>query len=58
MTESDLISHLDTDTNQVKAKRKKRLWREIEALKDKYKLRRELQDLDMLNDYDLQKLDI
>lgn len=58
MTEYDVISHLDTDTNQVKAKRKKRLWREIEALKDKYKLRRELQDLDMLNDYDLQKLDI
>lgn len=57
MKESELTSHLDTDTNQVKAKRKKRLWREIEALKDKYRLRKELQDLDLMSERELQKLD-
>lgn len=58
MKESDVISHLDPDTNTVKAKKKKRMWREIEALKDKYRLRKELQDMDIFNDYELQKIDI
>lgn len=57
MKQSELISHLDTATNQVKTKRKKRLWREIEAIKDKYRLRRELRDLDLVNQTDLGKLD-
>lgn len=58
MKESDVISHLDPDTNTVKAKKKKRMWREIEALKDKYRLRKELQDMDIFNEYELQKIDI
>jgi len=58
MKESDVISHLDPDTNTVKAKKKKRMWREIEALKDKYRLRKELQDMDIFNDYEMQKIDI
>lgn len=58
MKESDVISHLDIDTNTVRAKKKKRMWREIEALKDKYRLRKELQDMDIFNDYELRKSDI
>lgn len=58
MKESDVISHLDPDTNTVRAKKKKRMWREIEALKDKYRLRKELQDMDIFNDYELRKIDI
>lgn len=39
-------------------KNKKRRWREIEALKDRQKLRKELQDLDMFADtIDLESLD-
>lgn len=58
MSKSDVISHLDPDTNVVKSKKKKRMWREIEALKDKYKLRKELQDIDIFNEYEMQKFDI
>jgi len=57
MSKSDVVSHLDPDTNTVKSKKKKRMWREIEALKDKYRLRKELQDIDILSDYELGKLD-
>ncbi|MCY7296139.1 DUF3545 family protein [Alteromonas sp. a30] len=58
MSKSDVISHLDPDTNTVKSKKKKRMWREIEALKDRYRLRKELQDIDIFNEYELQKIDI
>ncbi|WP_407332211.1 DUF3545 family protein [Enterovibrio sp. 27052020O] len=34
-----------------RAKQAKRKWREIEALKDQQRLRRELQDIDMLGDF-------
>lgn len=57
MSKSDVVSHLDPDTNTVKSKKKKRMWREIEALKDKYRLKKELQDIDILSDYELGKLD-
>lgn len=58
MSKSDVISHLDPDTNTVKSKKKKRMWREIEALKDKYRLRKELQDIDIFTEHELQKIDI
>ncbi|MBV7299978.1 DUF3545 family protein [Enterovibrio paralichthyis] len=34
-----------------RTKQAKRKWREIEALKDKQRLRKELQDIDMLGDF-------
>ncbi|MGL5007460.1 MAG: DUF3545 family protein [Plesiomonas sp.] len=39
-----------------KQQQKKRKWREIEALKDKYRLQRELKSIDILNDYALEEL--
>lgn len=35
---------------------KKRKWREIEALKDRHRLKRELEDIDSFNEYELDKL--
>ncbi len=57
MSNSEVISHLDPDTNVVKSKKKKRMWREIEALKDKYRLRKELQDMDIFNEKELKHID-
>lgn len=37
---------------------KKRRWREIETLKEKYRLKRELEDLDWSTDYDLDAIDL
>ncbi len=45
------------EENSSKSKTKnKRRWREIEALKDKYRLKRELQDIDGTMDYSLEDL--
>ncbi|HAD41579.1 MAG TPA: DUF3545 domain-containing protein, partial [Plesiomonas shigelloides] len=45
----------ETDTSEKTSRggkqQKKRKWREIEALKDKYRLQRELKSIDILNDY-------
>jgi len=35
----------------------KRKWREIESIKEKYRLRNELKDIDPSMDYDLTELD-
>ena len=43
---AELMSIIDTESRPVKTKSKKRKWREIEAIQDKYKLDRELCDLD------------
>lgn len=37
---------------------KKRRWREIETLKERYRLKRELEDLDWSTDYDLDAIDL
>ncbi|WP_372869734.1 DUF3545 family protein [Shewanella sp.] len=39
-----------------KGSTKKRKWREIEALKDKHRLLKELQDIDSNFDYDVESL--
>ena len=53
MDQSDLMSMLDLESRPAKNKSKKRKWREIEAIQDQYRLRRELADMDMLLDYEL-----
>lgn len=58
MDKSNLIDHSDPETQCSKTKKKKRMWREIEAIKDKYRLRKELEDMDMFHDYELSSLDI
>lgn len=58
MDKNDLMSKLDQETRSTKSRKKKRMWREIEAIKDKYKLRKELEDMDMFNEYELSQIDI
>ncbi|MBY6063794.1 DUF3545 domain-containing protein [Pseudidiomarina sediminum] len=45
------------ETKQSKSRRSKRKWREIEALKEKYRLKEELQDMDYGLDLELDELD-
>ncbi len=58
MDKSDLMTKIDTESRSTKSRKKKRMWREIEAIKDRYKLRKELEDMDMFHDYELNSLDI
>lgn len=47
MDTSDLFEMLDLDDSSTKTKSKKRKWREIEAIKDRYQLEKELADIDL-----------
>ncbi|MEX1222730.1 Protein of unknown function [Pseudidiomarina planktonica] len=40
-----------------KSRNSKRKWREIEAIKEKYRLRQELQEMDFGLDVDLEEMD-
>ena len=44
--ETEELAVIDADVRQRQAN-KKRKWREIEALKDRYRLQRELQSIDL-----------
>lgn len=47
-----------SESKKSSGRGKKRKWREIEALKDKHRLRKELQDLDYFSDdISLEELD-
>lgn len=50
---SNLLSMIDMETRSSKTKKKKRKWREIEAIHDQYRLQRELEEMDMLNELDM-----
>ncbi|MBE0362844.1 hypothetical protein PULV_a0427 [Pseudoalteromonas ulvae UL12] len=54
----DILTMLENPVKPAKssAKNQKRKWREIEALKDKHRLRKELQDLDWSHDIGLEEL--
>ncbi|MDC3213403.1 DUF3545 family protein [Pseudoalteromonas distincta] len=45
----EILEGPDT-TRKTSQKNKKRKWREIEAIKDKHRLRKELQELDYFTD--------
>ncbi|PSW18999.1 DUF3545 domain-containing protein [Photobacterium sanctipauli] len=47
----DDILATDTPRRSSRSKPVKRKWREIEALKDRQRLRKELADIDMFRDY-------
>ncbi|MBC3767807.1 DUF3545 family protein [Neptunicella marina] len=55
MDNATLISMLDLETRDIKTKKKKRKWREIEAIQDQYRLRKELEEIDMM--YELDELE-
>lgn len=54
MDTSDLFAMLNLDETSTKTKSKKRKWREIEAIKDRYQLEKELADIDMSFDMALE----
>ncbi|WP_395344794.1 DUF3545 family protein [Ningiella sp. W23] len=47
MDSVEILSVLDNETRPNKIKSKKRKWREIEAIKEKYRLKQELIDMDV-----------
>ena len=48
---------LDIEASPAKTKSKKRKWREIEALRDRYALEKELAELDCGFEYELETLE-
>ncbi|QPG06259.1 DUF3545 family protein [Salinimonas marina] len=57
MDKSDLFTLLDIETTPAKTKSKKRKWREIEALQDRFALEKELADLDYSFEYELETME-
>ena len=55
MDTSALFAMLNLDETSTKTKSKKRKWREIEAIKDRYQLEKELADIDMSFDLALEE---
>ena len=52
---------MESDSNPTRsgrAKPVKRRWREIEAIKDRQRLQKELMDIDSFNDYNLEEIDL
>ncbi|MBD3586145.1 MULTISPECIES: DUF3545 family protein [Salinimonas] len=56
MDKSDLFSMLDIEATPAKTKSKKRKWREIEALQDRYRLEKELAEIDAGFEYELETM--
>lgn len=57
MDKRDTAVLLEADSASSKSKNKKRKWREIEAIKDRFKLRKELQDIDIFGELELVELE-
>ena len=53
---NELMSMLDIETRPAKTKNKKRKWREIEAIQDRYRLQKELEDMDLSLEAELENL--
>ncbi|MGB3725394.1 MAG: DUF3545 family protein [Glaciecola sp.] len=47
MESVDFLNTVEVESRGVKTKSKKRKWREIEAIKDRYRLKQELSDMDV-----------
>lgn len=57
MDNSDLFAMLDIEQRPAKTKSKKRKWREIEAIQDRFKLEKELVDIDLSLELELDNLE-
>lgn len=57
MDKSDLFAMLDIEETPAKTKSKKRKWREIEALQDRFKLEKELAEMDYGFEYELDAIE-
>lgn len=47
MESVDFLNAVESDSRGVKTKSKKRKWREIEAIKERFRLKQELCDMDL-----------
>lgn len=56
MERADILSVIDNETRPTKTKSKKRRWREIEAIKDRYQLKKELSEMDMSLEFELDEM--
>ncbi|MBT1450434.1 DUF3545 family protein [Glaciecola sp. XM2] len=56
MDSVEILSVINNETRPNKGKSKKRKWREIEAIKDKYRLKRELTEMDVGLELELEQL--
>lgn len=56
MDKIELMSMIDIESRPSKTKSKKRKWREIEEIQDRYRLRKELEDMDMSLEAEFAKL--
>ncbi len=54
---AELFESAVQNTKQSSKRGSKRKWREIESIKEKYRLRNELRDIDPSMDYDLTDLE-
>ncbi|MEC7690843.1 MAG: DUF3545 family protein [Pseudomonadota bacterium] len=57
MDKSDLFAMLNIEETPAKTKSKKRKWREIEALQDRFKLEKELAEIDYCFEYELESME-
>ena len=57
MDKSDLFAMLNIEETPAKTKSKKRKWREIEALQDRFKLEKELAEIDCGFEYELESME-
>ena len=57
MNQDDVFATVDSNKSTTKSTRsKKRKWREIEAIQDRFRLEKELAEYDVDFDYDLDSL--
>ncbi len=57
MDNQDILSLIDIDSRSSKSSKKKRKWREIEAIQDQYRLRKELADIDLSIEFELEQME-
>ncbi len=56
MESVDFLNSVDNESRSVKTKSKKRKWREIEAIKEKYRLKQELCEMDLSWELELSRV--
>ena len=56
MESVDFLNAVESDSRGAKTKSKKRKWREIEAIKERFRLKQELCEMDVSLDYELSRV--
>jgi hypothetical protein len=56
VNQNEVFAVVDTESRASKTRSKKRKWREIEAIQDRFRLQKELAEYEVEFDYDLDNL--